>query len=76
MTPPVVDRDRGAIVVLGVAAATMIAALITRLILDPGTDGVAWMLIGIPVGALLGWIADLAIPRLVDLYMAAIRRGR
>ncbi len=68
--------ERGALAVLAVAAVAVLLALSIRLVLVDGPEFLAGVLVGIPLGALLGWLADLAIPRVVDRYLASIRRGR
>jgi len=68
--------ERGGFAVLAIAAVTVILALTTRLIVGDGSQFVAGMLVGIPLGALLGWLADLVIPRLVDRYISATQRER
>lgn len=68
-------QDRGRIAVVAVAVVTVITALCVRVVLSDGPEFVAGVLVGIPLGAMLGWVADQAIPLVVDRYMAAIRRG-
>jgi hypothetical protein len=68
--------DRGAIAALSVAAVAVIVALSIQLILADGPQFIAGILVGVPLGALLGWLADLAIPRIVDWYLNKIRRRR
>lgn len=65
--------DGGALAVLAVAVAAVLVALCIRLVLVDGPEFLAGVLVGVPLGALLGWLADLAIPRLVDRYLASIR---
>lgn len=61
---------------LSVASVTVIIALSVRLMLGDGSEFLAGMLVGVPLGALLGWLADQAIPIVVDRYIAAIRRDQ
>lgn len=72
MTPR--QRERGgAVGVLLVSAVVVIAALAVRLILSNGAEFIAGVLVGAPLGALLGWLADQLIPVAVDRYLARIR---
>lgn len=58
-----------------VIAAVVIGALAVRLILADGPEFIAGVLVGIPIGAALGWILDQALARLVDAYVARLRGG-
>lgn len=68
--------DRGSLAVLTVAVLSVVVALSVRLVLVDGPEFVAGLLVGVPLGALLGWLADQAIPMVVDRYISAIRRER
>lgn len=63
----------GALGVLVVAAVVVVSALVVRLVLSNGAEFIAGMLVGAPVGALLGWLADQLIPVAVDRYLLRLR---
>lgn len=71
MTP----QDRGRIAVVIVVVLAVITALCVRVILSNGPEFVVGLLVGIPLGAMLGWLVDQLIPLVVDRYMSSIRRG-
>ena len=64
-------RGRAAVVI--VTAIVVIAALVISVALSDGPGFVTGMFVGVPVGALLGWLMDQFLMRLVDAYTARLR---
>lgn len=58
-----------------VTAIVVIAAISVRLVLADGPEFIAGLLVGVLVGAPLGWLTDQAIQRLVDRYLIRLRGG-
>lgn len=68
--------NRGALAVVLVTAMVVIAALCLRLILSDVPAVITGIFIGVPIGALSGWLTDQAIRRIVDAYFDLVGRGR
>jgi NhaP-type Na+/H+ or K+/H+ antiporter len=70
----VTPSERGRLAVVLLTAFVVICALAIRLILSDGApDFIAGVLVGIPIGAILGWLADQSLMRLVDSYTRRLR---
>lgn len=64
---------RGELAVVVVSLAVVLGALAVRVVLADGPEFLAGLLVGVPIGALLGWSVDQVLKRAVDAYVARIR---
>ena len=72
-TTAVNPSERGRLAVVIATAIVVIGALTIRLALSGVADFLAGIAVGLPIGALLGWMADQALRRWVDAYTYHLR---